>query len=457
VSVNEMSDITVWSIEESAQCGTLVDALRDLRYTVEVAPPLGMPDPGQPSRHIAYLGVRIWPERSLESAFASDLLALDRRAFAWVGSAVERAGEFLTWPSSRHELALRLRRNGFHKVRARDRVERAAIRDRAAELGLIGGSEAFVDALVSLKQFAQSDAAVLIQGETGTGKELAARAVHAFSARARGPFEAVNCGALPEPLIESELFGHDRGAFTDAKEARPGFVDQAAGGTLFLDEIECLSPKGQVAMLRFLESFEYRRVGGGRIRRSDVRIVSASNENLEAMVRHGAFRRDLYYRLNVLALTLPPLRDRPGDVALLSEHFIARYAARYGRLDGVAVLTPRCRRWLEGQPWPGNVRELENRVHRAIVTSADGRLRLGDDDAAGEGPPSFGAAKQEAIERFERSYLTALMREAGGNVSRAALLAGKERRCLGKLLSKHRICSDEFRSSAAMPGSDATA
>jgi DNA-binding NtrC family response regulator len=443
-----MTNIVVLAIEVSRQCGMLVDALRSLCYTVDVAPPLGTPDPPE-SRRIAYLGAGAWPEPALESAIASDMLALERQAFEWVGARTERVGEFLTWPCCTNELALRLQRNGFRHVRARDVAERAAIRERAAELGLIGGSRPFIDALVTLRQFAQSDAAVLIQGETGTGKESAARAVHAFSARANGAFEAVNCGALPETLIENELFGHDRGAFTDAKEARPGLVEQAAGGTLFLDEIESLSPKGQVALLRFLEGFEYRRVGGGRTRRSDVRIVSACNENLEELVRHGAFRRDLYYRLNVLGLTLPPLRERPGDVSLLSEHFLARHAVRYGGRDGGAVpgLTPSCRHWLEAHAWPGNVRELENRIHRAVVTAVDGRLKFGDDAAAPDkgGPESFGSAKQRMIEQFERGYLTTLMQETDGNVSRAALLAGKERRCFGKLLTKYGIASEAFR------------
>ena len=212
-----------------------------------------------------------------------------------------------------------------------------------------------------------------------------------------------------------------------------------------LDEVEALSPKGQVTLLRFLESFEYRRVGSARTRQTDLRIVSASNENLEAMVRRGAFRRDLLYRLNVLSLALPALRDRPGDVELLASHFIARLSEQHGL--GPLTLTPAGRQWLKAQQWPGNVRELENQVHRAVVTSSGGRLCFGDaangHDTSGLLP--FNAAKQAAISRFEQSYLTALLEETGGNVTRAARLAGKERRCLGKLLFKHRIVTKSFR------------
>jgi DNA-binding NtrC family response regulator len=432
------------SLERNARCGALIDTLRDLRYRVDVTVPFVLPPGHGRSCRIAYLGPLAWPEKELQCAVSSDLLALDDSALDWAGPAVDRVPDFLTWPCSTRELEIRLERNGFDTRRNLLTAERAAVCEQAAKLGLIGQSDSFVDMLVMLKQFARSDAAVLIHGETGTGKERAARALHTFSARAGGPFTAINCGALPDGLMESELFGHERGAFTDAKSTRTGLVEQAVGGILFLDEIEALSPKGQVALLRFLESFEYRRVGGQRTLRTNLRVVSASNEDLDALARRGAFRRDLLYRLNILAVTLPPLRNRPGDLELLVKHFAAPYAALYG--EAPSAITPASRRWLEGRDWPGNVRELENTVHRAIVTSTDDRLVFGpaDTEDGAADLMSFGAAKQAAIARFERRYLTALMDETEGNVTRAAARAGKERRALGKLLRKHRISSNAF-------------
>jgi DNA-binding NtrC family response regulator len=439
-----INELTVMSMERDNRCDALIDVLRHLRYRVAVAVPFVLPSGHGRSCRIAYLGSRAWPENDLQCAVSSDLLALNESALDWAGPAVDRVPDFLTWPCSTRELEIRLERSGFDTRPDLLTADRVAVCDQAAKLGLIGQSESFVDMLVLLKRFARSDAAVLIHGETGTGKERAARALHTLSDRAGGPFTAINCGALPDSLMESELFGHERGAFTDAKNARAGLVEQAVGGTLFLDEIESLSPKGQVALLRFLESFEYRRIGGKRTLRIDLRVVSASNVDLNALARRGEFRRDLLYRLNILAVTLPPLRNRPGDLELLAEHFIARYAAHYGEVP--LAITPACRRWLEGRDWPGNVRELENTVHRAIVTASDGRLVFGpeesEDGAADQ--MSFGTAKQVAIERFERRYLTALMGETGGNVTHAAACAGKERRSLGKLLRKHQISPKSY-------------
>ncbi|MEO1091395.1 MAG: sigma-54 dependent transcriptional regulator [Pseudomonadota bacterium] len=440
-----MKPINVIALERSRVLSTLVDVLRGLRFDVAIAEPGSAPLPCDAGRSIAYLGPRPWPERTIDSAVSADLLAVGDGAFDWIGPQVERASDFLTWPCSTRELVVRLRRNGFSTHREREAPERRALSERAAEMGMIGRSPVFVDALVTLRQFAQSDATVLIEGETGTGKECAARAIHAFSARRDGPFEAVNCGALPEALIESEFFGHERGAFTDAKTARSGFVDQAAGGTLMLDEVEALHPKAQVALLRFLESFEYRRVGGARTRHCDLRIISASNENLDALVRRGVFRRDLLYRLNVLSLTLPPLRDRPGDVELLAGYLLDRFTARYGLPP--MRLTPAARQWLTAQRWPGNVRELENRIHRAVVRAADGHLSLGDYAVSEDGAslPPFNTAKRAAIQRFEQQYVTELLQQTGGNVTRAARLADKERRCFGRLLAKHSIEADAFK------------
>src|SRR6185436_2379407 len=196
---------------------------------------------------------------------------------------------------------------------------------------MLGRSVAFRIATAMIEKMSAFDAPVVIEGETGTGKELAARAIHYRGARAAGPFVPVNCGALPDTLVENELFGHARGAFTDARDARQGVIAQAQGGTLFLDEVEALSHKAQVALLRFLEDFEYRPLGGGEVRTADVRIIAAGNTDLGAAAKAGAFRQDLLFRLNVLPVDLPPLRVRGRDIVCLAEMFLQRFADQYGR------------------------------------------------------------------------------------------------------------------------------
>ena len=236
---------------------------------------------------------------------------------------------------------------------------------------LLGQSQAIQAVRAQLQRYAGCDVQLLIEGETGTGKELAAREIHYASARRGRPFVPVNCGAIPDSLIENELFGHDRGAFTDAKAAQPGLIDHARGGTLFLDEVDTLSAKGQVTLLRFLQDNEYRPVGGGAARTSDARIIAATNACLDSQVAAGRFRRDLQYRLNALYLHLPPLRERLGDVRLLAEHFLDAVAQR---VHGPA------KRWSEAamqlltaHSWPGNVRELDNVTLRAYM-GADGQV-----------------------------------------------------------------------------------
>jgi DNA-binding NtrC family response regulator len=304
----------------------------------------------------------------------------------------------------------------------------------------IGQSPAFVKVRRLIDKLAQCDAPVLIQGETGTGKELAARAIHYTGGRGDAPFVPINCGAIPETLVESELFGHARGAFTDAREARRGVIAQAEGGTLFLDEIEALGMRGQVALLRFLQNLEYRPVGGAS-RRADVRVIAASNLDLAEQARQGAFRQDLLFRLNILVLEMPPLRTRDDDVILLAAAFAERYCRHY-RMPAVklaADLPQQLRRY----HWPGNVRELENMVHRDLLLVDGDTLRL-DIPAAADGgraaPPaagSFRLAKAQAIAEFERAYLAELMSRTDGNVSLAARLCGQERSRLNKMVLKY--------------------
>lgn len=335
---------------------------------------------------------------------------------------------------------------------------------------LIGKAPVFLHALALIDRMARFDAPVLIQGETGTGKELAARAIHYGSVRRDAPFVAVNCGAIPDTLIESELFGCERGAFTDARQARAGLIAAAEGGTLFLDELDALPPRAQVSLLRFLQDYTYRTVGGTREMSGHVRVIAAASPRLHRLLESGGFRDDLVFRLGVLLLEMPPLRERAGDPRLLAEHFIARHARQHG--IAVRSLHADSIAWLQAHAWPGNVRELDNRVQRALLLSDDAALHL-EPQAPGLSPggrvpgaapaataqagpargmalPPFNEARDDAMQHFERHYLQSLMQAAAGNVTHAARLAGKERRCLGKLLKKHGIDGACFQE-AAMP------
>lgn len=322
-----------------------------------------------------------------------------------------------------------------------------------ARFNLIGESPAFRQMLVLLEKYACCEATVLIQGETGTGKELAARAVHYLSPRRDRPFVPVNCGALPDSLVESELFGHVRGAFTDARETRQGLITEAKGGTLFLDEIEVMSPKAQVALLRFLQDKEYRPVGGTLVRDADVRVIGSSNADLKSMVQRGEFRSDLLFRLNVLLLRLPPLRERRGDVMVLANSFLDRLNRH--SIQPPKVLHPDSVRVLNDYPWPGNVRELESLLQREFVMASTPVIQIAAADADGAqlDPPqdessladeAFKAAKARAIAQFERAYIMALLAKTAGNVSLASRLSGKDRSDIGKLLRKYGLDRRRF-------------
>ena len=311
------------------------------------------------------------------------------------------------------------------------------------EIRVIGRSRAFGIAQALIGKIAAFDAPVLIEGETGTGKELAARAIHYGGARAARPFVPVNCGAIPDSLIESELFGHRRGAFTDAREDKSGLVELARGGTLFLDEVDALTPKAQVTLLRFLQDQQFRPLGGRRDEQADVRVIAASNRSLERQVEAEAFRLDLLYRLKLLSLALPPLRERHGDIPLLAQHFVAKAAARYGKAE--LPIESATLAWFERYPWPGNIRELENLVSRAFLLAEGDVISepappLVHQVERAEAPPlNYRQAKNRAVAEFESVFLSRLFDQANGNVSAAARLSGTERRHLGRLLKKYGI------------------
>jgi two-component system response regulator HydG len=312
--------------------------------------------------------------------------------------------------------------------------------------GIVGRSPELRAALDKAARVAPTETTVLVTGESGTGKELVAHAIHAASPRREGPFVALNCAAIPESLIESELFGHERGAFTGADRMRPGKIEAAGGGTLFLDEIGELSPPAQAKLLRVLQEREYTRVGGTATHKADVRILAATNRDLLAEVAAGRFREDLYYRLAVFSVHLPPLRDRGDDIRLLAEHFLAEFGRRMGKSDD--GLTREARDRLLGYSWPGNIRELSNAIERALILSDGGAIRpeqLGlpgppqANGASNGGPRPGGLALTGPLAEVERRLVAEALERAGGNKVRAAASLGVTRSQLYTLLKKHRI------------------
>jgi DNA-binding NtrC family response regulator len=332
------------------------------------------------------------------------------------------------------------------------------VREAGALAKLVGDAPSFLKAVSQLPVIAKSEAAVLILGETGTGKELVARAIHYSSGRAAFPFVAINCGSLPDTLLEDELFGHVRGAFTGAHARRDGLISQAKGGTLFLDEIDTLSKKAQIDLLRVLQERRFRPIGTAAEQDADIRILGATNAPLSILARSGQFRTDLYYRLCIFSIILPPLRERHEDILKLANHFLQKHSIPnrpYPRF------TPEACAVLLSWNWPGNVRELENTIIRGIHLCKNNSICVADlglltstegstasQDALSE-CPSFSVAKRRAIAMFEKGFLTRLMTEQAGNVSRVARIAGKDRSDIGKLLRKHSIDAKEFRSNPA--------
>jgi len=320
------------------------------------------------------------------------------------------------------------------------------LRELKGQLGLgqlIGESEAFRAAVKKIPRIARCDASVMISGETGTGKELCARAIHYLSPRARRAFIPVNCGAIPTELVENELFGHACGAFTNAASAQSGLIAEADGGALFLDEIDCLPLLAQVKFLRFLQEKEYRPLGSAKTRRADVRVIAAANVDFDEAVRAGRLRQDLYYRLNVIPLRLPPLRERRDDIPLLARHFLARYAADFNQ--PALSLSADAMELLLRYEWPGNVRELEHLIARAVAL-AERDVIEGHDLGLPHGasaalPSSF----REAKAGFERAYIEDLLLAHHGNITKAAQAAHKNRRAFWELIRKYHINANSFK------------
>ena len=334
---------------------------------------------------------------------------------------------------------------------------------RAAAAEVVGKEDAFREVLDVVGAVAETDATILITGESGTGKEVVARAIHRASKRARGPFVAVNCGAIPEALLESELFGHARGAFTGATHARAGRFQLAEGGTLFLDEIGDMPLSFQVKLLRVMQERQYEVLGDGTTRSADVRVIAATHRDLSAMVKAGTFREDLYYRLNVVDVKLPPLRERAGDIPLLTEHFIAVANARHG--TQVMGAKPEVIEALQRHGWPGNVRELGNVIERMVIFQKRGQLEATGLPAAITNPsaaaataaaaapapstppsgtqlPAEGVDLRAVIARLEESLIDQALERTGGNRNAAAQLLGLNRTTLVEKLKRTKKPTD---------------
>jgi two-component system response regulator PilR (NtrC family) len=389
-----------------------------------------------------------------------DVAGIMITAFASTDTAVEAlrlgASDYLTKPFDVDEL----------KIVVRNAIERRQLRQENLALkrtldtthqfaGIIGRSEAMVRVFRLIETIAPTSSTVLISGESGTGKELVARAIHAQSLRRDRPFVAVNCGALTETLLESELFGHMRGAFTGAATNKKGLVEVADRGTIFLDEVSEMSPVMQVKLLRVLQERTFRRVGGTEEIQADIRVIAATNRDLAACVAEGRFREDLYYRINVIPLHLPPLRERREDIRLLAEHFVARFAARMGKpVTGISAAAVEC---LEAYPWPGNIRELENALERAValeatpailpeslpepVRTGGGRVLSLVPRADGTRPvlPDGGFDLEQHVRAIEREYIAEALRRTNGVKVRAAELLGMSFRSFRYYLKKYNL------------------
>lgn len=375
----------------------------------------------------------------------------------WADESRHLFNDVVSWPCADQEFIqhieslVKQERSGFDETR---------LLEEFSGLNLIGRSAPFIATLKLIKKISRYDTSTLIFGETGTGKEMAARAIHYLGGRRDAPFIPVNCGAIPDELVENELFGHEKGAFTDANSAQPGVVELARGGTLFLDEVDALSAKAQVALLRLIQEREYRPLGSKQFKQADIRIIAATNHDLHQAVSEQYFREDLMFRLNVLSLTMPTLRQRKPDIEILSEHMLDRFSDQYQQ--PVKRIHPDTLASMKRYVWPGNVRELENMLHRESLlgdhpvlnfrvgnpVAKERRLTPIDRRATTLLKHNFGAAKAEAIASFEQSYLIHLLETTAGNISEAARRAGKERRALGRLIKKYDIDTRRFKASS---------
>jgi two-component system response regulator GlrR len=362
-----------------------------------------------------------------------------------------RVDDFAVLPVSAQEVAARLERLVASAALPSGSTTLAGSRSARQDLclrALVGEAPGFLKLVRKIPRIAESDASVLITGETGTGKELFARAIHQLSPRHTKPFVAVDCGAFPEQLLENELFGHVRGAFTDARSEHKGLARMAEGGVLFLDEIDSLSLSAQGKLLRFLQERTFKPLGADRYQSANVRVIAATNGDLPSLVKQRKFRADLFFRLNIVPLRLLPLRERASDIPLLAARFleVCNQEAR----GEPKRLTERAMDSLMRYRWPGNVRELYNLVQRAVVLVEGNEIDAKDlfyeqpatEPVASVAPRSFREAKAQAVAEFERQFVASLLQRYEGNISRASREAGKDRRAFGRLVKKYSLGRD---------------
>jgi two-component system, NtrC family, response regulator AtoC len=389
----------------------------------------------------------------------TDVPVIIMTAFASIDTAVqaidERAYDYIRKPYQLAEMRASVKRALDHGALARENLElkHELVREMSSDR-IVGTSPSMVEVYKIIARVAKTDTTILITGESGTGKEMVARAVHGNSLRQAKPFLAVNCGALSETLLESELFGHVRGAFTGATANRKGLFESAQEGTIFLDEISETSPAMQTKLLRVLEEREITRVGSMEAIKVDVRVIAATNRALNLLVKDGRFREDLFYRLHVVEINLPPLRDRTSDLPLLFDHFLAKYSRKLGKTLAVA---PGLIETLSEYKWPGNVRELENTVERAVTLNHTGILNV--DDL----PAEIRTAKDESpredkklisLDQMEAQYVTKVIHAVDGNMSRAAEILRVDRRTLYRMIDRHGLWTERLRSSRAESETD---
>jgi DNA-binding NtrC family response regulator len=331
----------------------------------------------------------------------------------------------------------------------------AAISETLKKLNFIGDSVAFRKTVENISKFSCSKAPIFLEGETGSGKELAARALHYLGPRKSKPFIPVNCGAFPESMFENELFGHSKGAYTDATAVQTGLIEQANGGTLFLDEVDSLPAKSQVSLLRFLQDQQYRPLGSCKMVQSNITVISATNVDLASKVAEGLFREDLLFRINVINIHIPALRERTEDILLLADYFLSSFEQTYQQ--GKKGLSQNAIDWLLNYRWPGNIRELQNWLHKEYLLADGSSINFGNQANNQQNAPKplvnlqescikspFSELRSKVLREFEYQYLHTLMQKTCGNISMAARMVDKERRSLGRLLEKHGIDKNTY-------------